>query len=114
MKTKAVFILLVLMTCTNVLTAQENGLNIQGNETVIIKIAGMACQEGCADKIAENLGNLKGVQSAEVSFETGNAVVSFDSNKTSIDFLKTAITSTKVKDYVYTVKEVIKTNEILK
>lgn len=114
MKTKAIFIFLVLMTCTSVLKAQDNNLDNQGNQTVIITIEGMACQEGCADKIAENLGKLNGVQSAEVSFETGNAVVTFDSNKIGIDSLKTTITTTKAKDYVYTVKEVIKTNEILK
>ncbi|WP_339650657.1 heavy metal-associated domain-containing protein [uncultured Maribacter sp.] len=73
---------------------------------VTIEINGMACQEGCADKIASNLNEKKGVISTEVSFKDKKGIIVFDPNLVSIEDLKSVITSTKVKDYVYTINSV--------
>lgn len=71
--------------------------------TAIIGIDGMACQEGCADKIAMNLQNTKGVFYTTVSYDTKEALIKFDSTIVSPMVLKTVITNTKVKEYVYTI-----------
>lgn len=96
--------------------AQENNENtIISSETTTatITIAGMACQEGCADTIAENLLKITGVASAEVSYKTGEAIVQFDSSLIHINRLKKVITDTKVKDYVYVVKGIILKNKTI-
>ena len=69
-------------------------------------IDGMACQAGCADKIQENLEDLVGIQSADVSYDKGEAVVAFILGKTNADEIQKTITNTKVKDYVYTIKKI--------
>jgi len=69
-----------------------------------ITIDGMACQAGCADVIQKNLESLEGVQSAEVSYDKGEAIVAFIPGKTNADEIRKTITNTKVKDYVYTIK----------
>ncbi len=79
-------------------------------KTAVMAIDGMACQEGCADAIKTALEGIKGVRSAEVSYDKKEAVIAFDSNTVSIDDLKNTITDTKVKDYVYTVKNVVVQN----
>ena len=48
-----------------------------------ITIDGMACQAGCADAIQKNLEDLEGIQSAEVSYDKGEAVVAFIPGKPS-------------------------------
>ena len=80
--------------------------NVQST-SIIIGIDGMACQEGCADKIAANLNEKEGVISAEVSFEEKNGVIVFDPKIISIEDLKSVITNTKVKEYEYSIKKVI-------
>jgi copper chaperone CopZ len=94
----------IIMLCltVNILEAQDTS-----NTIAIIEIDGMACQEGCADKIASNLKETEGVISAEVSFKDKKGVVVFDQNLVSIEDLKFVITSTKVKDYEYIINSVI-------
>lgn len=75
--------------------------------TAIVSIDGMACQEGCADKISLNLQNTLGVVSAEVSYDSKKALIKFDQNAVSPSELKTIITNTKVKEYVYTINSII-------
>ncbi|APQ17061.1 heavy-metal-associated domain-containing protein [Maribacter hydrothermalis] len=92
-------------------TAQDNSSAIAIIENaktteVLIGIDGMACQEGCADKIALNLMEIKGVSSAEVSFDQKNGIVVFDPKLTSIEDLKSTITNTKVKECQYTINSV--------
>ncbi|MEH6777020.1 heavy metal-associated domain-containing protein [Maribacter arcticus] len=103
----------IIMFCltANILIAQDTSNTItvieSASSTVVtLEIDGMACQEGCADKIASNLNETKGVISAEVSFKDKNGVVTFDQNLVSIEDLKSIITSTKVKDYEYTINSV--------
>jgi copper chaperone CopZ len=92
-------------------TAQENSSAIAIIENaktteVLIGIDGMACQEGCADKIALNLMEIEGVSSAVISFDQKNGIVVFDPKLTTIEDLKSAITNTKVKEYQYTINSV--------
>lgn len=71
-----------------------------------ITIDGMVCQVGCADAIQMNLNDLEGIRSAEVSYVKGEAVIAFNPAKTNADKIRKIITNTKVKDYVYTVKNI--------
>lgn len=82
--------------------------------TAYVTVEGMACQEGCADAIAKNLEEIKGIQSAEVSFESGKAVINFDDAKIKIAEIEEVITNTKVKDYVYTVTNSVLKNKIVR
>jgi copper chaperone CopZ len=87
------------------LSAQESRDEV--SESAVITIEGMACQEGCADTISANLKKVSGVTAVEVSYATGQANINFNTNEVSIDVLKAVITNTKVKNYVYTIKEVV-------
>ena len=69
-----------------------------------ITIDGIACQAGSADAIQKNLEDLGGIQSAEVSYDKGEAVVAFIPGKTNADEIRKTITNTKVKDYIYTIE----------
>lgn len=71
--------------------------------TAVFEINGMACQERCADKIGSNLTAIEGVSSAVVSYEKKEAIIEFNPNVLSITDLKSVITNTKVKDYIYTI-----------
>ena len=81
------------------------------HKTAIIVIEGMACQEGCADTIKANLKNIKGVQYAEVSYNKKQAVISYNKGTVTLDDLKNTITNTKVKEYTYTIKNVLLQNQ---
>lgn len=74
--------------------------------TAIVGIDGMACQEGCADKISANLLAIEGVVSATVSYDKKEAVITFDPNTVTAKKLETVITDTKVKEYVYTINTI--------
>ncbi len=74
--------------------------------TAILEIEGMACQEGCADKISSNLMETDGIASADVSYADKRAVISYDPSLVSIDAIESIITNTKVKNYAYTVNKV--------
>lgn len=110
MKTKTVYLIFLLAFLSTFLTAQEaieNAGIASEKITVTITIDGMACQEGCADTIAKNLKKTEGIYSAQVSYETTEAIVQFDSNLVTETIVKKVIADTKVKDYVYTVKKVV-------
>lgn len=104
--------LLLLCTMSNSILGQdvvEKDTNIENGQmisTAIVGIDGMACQEGCADKIGLNLQNAPGVIAAEVSYEKKEALVKFDPEVVSISELESVITSTKVKTYVYTINSI--------
>lgn len=104
MKQKTILLFIFLTFSSIILLGQETEL--ENKITATISILGMACQEGCADTIAENLKNTNGVNEVTVSYETKEAVVNFNENIVTIDHLKNVITSTKVKEYVYTINQV--------
>ncbi|MEP2280700.1 heavy metal-associated domain-containing protein [Maribacter sp.] len=87
---------------SNFTTKLENRIT----NSVEIGIDGMACQEGCADKIASNLKERDGVISADISFDNKNGLIVFDPTLISIEEVKTIITGTKVKDYKYTINSI--------
>lgn len=55
-----------------------------------INIQGMMC-EHCKKSVTEALSKLEGVTEVEVSLDTGQAKVNYDSNKTDIEDLKGVI-----------------------
>ncbi len=70
-------ILTFLLLTTNVSIAQENTNETSNDENsknslVLVGIEAMACQHGCADTIAANLKNPKGIKTAEVSYQKSN------------------------------------------
>ncbi len=73
------------------------------SKTILIGIDGMACQEGCADKISSNLMESEGVVSSDISFKDKSGLITFDPNIITMEEVKRIITDTKVKDYVYTI-----------
>lgn len=82
---------------------QETSNGTNKITTAVFEINGMACQEGCADKISSNVMAAEGVSSAIVSYEKKEAIIEFNPNAVSITDLKSIITNTKVKDYIYTI-----------
>ena len=74
--------------------------------TAEFTITGMACQEGCADVLQENIMGLLGVQKALISYEKAFAVILFDSKSVSIDDIVSVIKETKVKEYIYNVENI--------
>ncbi|WP_171036999.1 heavy-metal-associated domain-containing protein [Maribacter algarum] len=109
MRIKTSWLLLFMAFSSAILAAQHREESIK----ISVTIEGMACQEGCADTIAENLRKVEGINTAEVSYKNGEALIEYDNRLISIDGLKKIITDTKVKNYVYIVKEVRAiTNEI--
>lgn len=55
-----------------------------------LKLAGMKTEQ-CATVIVQALRNIKGVNSADVSFSSSRATVSFDENLASLPRLKVAV-----------------------
>lgn len=55
-------------------------------ENLELKIGGMHCT-GCSSRLEKVLNKIEGV-SAKVSFENGNAVISYHSNKVNLDLIK--------------------------
>ncbi len=109
LKTLIVTLLIVFASCNSTKTPisnTENTIVNSGNSTAIIGIEGMACQEGCADTIQASLLQLDGVEKATISFEKAQGVVIFNAEKISADSILKTITNTKVKDYVYTIKDI--------
>ncbi|WP_171017365.1 heavy-metal-associated domain-containing protein [Maribacter sp. ACAM166] len=113
MKIKSFFsIIVITLLTTNVSFAQDNSNTTSTTApikitTAVVGIDGMVCQEGCADKISENLKSTEGVTSAKVSFKKKEAVIRYDPSLTSISDLKSIITNTKVKEYAYLINSVI-------
>lgn len=107
------FIAVVLLfVVSNPILGQEkaqNNTNIeqpQMTSIAEISIDGMACQEGCADKISFNLKQTPGVITAEVSYDRKEAIIQFNPKIIAPSALETVITSTKVKAYVYTINSI--------
>lgn len=112
MSIKNLAALLIFAFTAPVITAQTpSSINKQAVEftttTAYITIDGMACQEGCADTIAKNLEETQGIQSAEVSYDDGKALVKFDDSQIKLKEIEDIITSTKVKDYIYTIQNTV-------
>ena len=59
-------------------------------ETAVLQVDGMTCGS-CAAGIQAVLGNLDGVQTADVSFDKGQAIVHFDPERVSLEALSEAI-----------------------
>lgn len=72
----------------------------------IVGIDGMACQEGCADKISSNLLQMDGVKTAQVSYSEKEAIITFDTGLVTPTALQKTITNTKVKEYVYSINSI--------
>lgn len=78
-------------------------INVSDSTTLLLTIEGMACQEGCADKISSNLMERNGVVSADISYKNKSGVITFDPKVITEEKVKNIITGTKVKNYTYTV-----------
>ncbi len=61
-------------------------------ETVTFAVSDMHCAH-CVAKVQSVIKAVKGVVSANVSLENGNATVTYKSNKTDIDTIKAAVTA---------------------
>jgi hypothetical protein len=71
---KSLLTLISFIVLVNISFAQESPRDTMSFEkknlsTAVIGVEGMACQEGCADKISSNLEDAYGVVSAVVSYE---------------------------------------------
>lgn len=73
---------------------------------VLVGIESVACQEGCADKISDNLNKADGVVSAVVSYDKKEAIITFDPETIPLEKVKNIITNTKVKDYTYSINKI--------
>lgn len=58
-----------------------------------IKISGMTCT-GCEEHVKHEIAKLPGISELDVSYNKGNAIVSFDNSMTSIDSVENAINLT--------------------
>ena len=58
--------------------------------TATLKITGMTCGH-CVKAVTQALEGQEGVSKAEVSLQTGSAVVEYDETRVSRDALKTAV-----------------------
>ena len=80
-----------------------NEILVGNSTTILLTIEGMACQEGCADKISSNLMESEGIVSSDISFKNKSGLITFDPNIITLEEVKTIITDTKVKDYSYSI-----------
>lgn len=62
--------------------------------TLAVKIDGMSCPSGCAAKIQQACGGLKGVGASEVNFEEGVGYFTFDGSMLSQDDILKCISGT--------------------
>jgi len=74
----------------------SDSINVNLVSTYEIEISGMTCA-GCEEHVKFEISKLMGISKLEVSYEQGNAVVSFDESKTSIEEVKTAVVRTGYK-----------------
>lgn len=70
--------------------------NTQLESTYKIDITGMTCAR-CEQHVKLEIGKLPGITALEVSYDNGNAVVTFDGSKTNIDEVKAAVDKTGYK-----------------
>lgn len=59
-------------------------------ENVVLKVAGMTCG-GCVRSVTNVLQPIAGVTNVQVTLQPGEARVTFDPTKTSVDVLRDAI-----------------------
>jgi copper chaperone CopZ len=64
--------------------------------TYEINIVGMTCT-GCEEHVKLEIGKLPGISALEVSYEKGNAVVTFDESQTDLEQVKAAVAETGYK-----------------
>ena len=64
--------------------------NVNLESTYEINITGMTCT-GCEEHVKLEMGKLRGISGLEVSYDLGNAVVTFDESKTDIEQVKSAV-----------------------
>lgn len=119
MSVKNLIIILALAFASPVITAQTptptKTRTVEFTTTIAyVTIDGMACQEGCADTIAKNIEEAKGVQSALVSYTEGKAIIKFDNTLIKIAEIEDIIKGTKVKDYVYAIKNTVLKDQIVR
>ncbi len=103
----SLLIFLLFVSCTSTKNHQLAQKDSRANSNIAIAtiiIDGMACQEGCADVIRKNLVDLEGIRSAEVSYDKSEAVVEFIPAITNSEKIQKTIKNTRVKDYIYTIK----------
>lgn len=60
-------------------------------ETTVVAISGMTCM-GCVASVKRVLDGIDGITRAEVKLQPGQAAVSYDAAKTSVQAIKSAIT----------------------
>jgi copper chaperone len=70
-------------------TGMEPG-HVHSPETVTFEVKGMSCG-GCVLAVRRALGRVDGVEKAEVTMESGRAVISFDPEKVTVEELAEAI-----------------------
>jgi len=61
---------------------------IFADETTSLKVKGMTCQVGCANKVKKVLNEIDGIKSCDVNFENGIASVNFNEEKISPEEIK--------------------------
>ena len=71
-------------------------------ETAVLQVDGMTCGS-CAAGIQAVLGNLDGVQTADVSFAKGQAIVRFDPERASLEALSEAAAQRNRWEFLLTV-----------
>ncbi|WP_291962308.1 heavy-metal-associated domain-containing protein [Maribacter sp.] len=109
MKFKILILFITIFTIsTSASFAQEgetlpNEILVGNSTTILLTIEGMACQEGCADKISSNLMETEGVVSSDINFKNKSGLITFDPSIITTEEVKKIITDTKVKDYSYSI-----------
>lgn len=74
----------------------SDSMNVNLESTYEINISGMTCT-GCKEHVKLEVGKLPGISGLEVSYDKGNAIVTFDKSKTDIEDVKLAIGETGYK-----------------
>jgi len=67
--------------------------NINGAPTshvVALKVEGMSCMH-CVNAVTNALEGVDGVKNADVDFETGNAIVTYSGDKSTVEKMKQAV-----------------------
>lgn len=78
---------------------QEKQMSVAGittTKTVEFSISGMTCS-GCEAHVEQEVNALSGIVKAKASYDNGNAVVEFDSTKTSVSAIREAVLKTGYK-----------------
>jgi copper chaperone CopZ len=94
---ESVALLAVLVACATILFAQEKNTQpatAQQTETLkvcTLKVSGMTC-DGCAAAVKRAAKKVAGVTDADVSYEKGRAVVTYDPAKTDPEAIAKAVT----------------------